>query len=290
MTETYCSDASGTFARPRSLSEALDLLPSRSWTVLAGGTDVYPNLGERAPMAPMLDLTAIAGLDRISRDGNHWHIGALATWSDLAATDLPPAFDALKLAGRELGSIQIQNRATVIGNICNASPAADGVPPLLVLDAEVALTSRQTTRYLPLPDFTLGNRRTARRFDEIVTGVRIPIDSTAGRSSFRKLGSRRFLVISIVMTSARLATDPEGRIADAAIAVGACSAVAMRLPRLETLLRGRRLGDDLPLPPDFLADLSPIDDVRAGANYRLEAAAELVARTLRDCQNTGAVP
>jgi len=210
-------------------------------------------------------------------------IGARATWTELLRADLPPAFDALKLAAREVGSIQIQNRGTVAGNLCNASPAADGAPPLLALDAEVELVSTRGRRFLPLGDFVQGNRRTTRQPDELLVAVRIPRSSTTGVSHFLKLGARSYLVISIAMVAARIALDETGRIAEAAIAVGACSAVAQRLRRLETALIGRHLGDEaLAAVADWPFDeLTPIDDVRASAAYRRRAAAELVRRALR---------
>ncbi|OWK20271.1 hypothetical protein AJ88_32385 [Mesorhizobium amorphae CCBAU 01583] len=97
----------------------------------------------------------------IAETDNHWLVGARTTWTDLIRYPLPAAFDALKQAACEVGSVQIQNVASIAGNLCNASPAADGVPGLLVLDAEVELRSAQATRHLPLQEFILGNRRTA---------------------------------------------------------------------------------------------------------------------------------
>ena len=99
---------------------------------------------------------------------------AATTWSEIAAANLPPAFDALRQAAREVGSIQIQNRGTIAGNLCNASPAADGVPPLLALDAAVELASANGTRQLPLSEFITGYRRTARQPDEILSAVIVP--------------------------------------------------------------------------------------------------------------------
>src|SRR5690606_12010591 len=147
------------------------------------------------------------GLDElrgVSETASHVVIGARTTWTDLIRHPLPAAFDALKQAAREVGSVQIQNVASVAGNLCNASPAADGAPALLVLDAEVELRSRAGSRMLPLQDFILGNRRTAIEPGEIVTAIRIPKASIAGSSSFQKLGARRYLVISIAMAAARM--------------------------------------------------------------------------------------
>ena len=269
------------YERPNQLNDALALLASHRWDILSGGTDYYPGLNDRPPQTPVLDISAIGGLRHISPEDGFWRIGALATWSDVLGADLPPAFDGLKLAAREVGSVQIQNRATVAGNICNASPAADGVPPLLTLDTVVELASAQGSRRLALSDFILGNRKTAMAPGEMVTGLLIPRSSATGVSSFLKLGARKYLVISVSAVAARLVTQ-EGRISQAAISVGACSVVACRLGKLEQSLTGRSLSDDLSglVTPGALADLAPIDDVRATATYRMDAAAELVRRAL----------
>ncbi len=273
------------YARPTTVDAALSLLAEDRWTVLAGGTDFYPALGDRAVTEPVLDISALKGLRGIRREADGWRLGALTTWSDVISAELPPAFDALKQAALELGSVQIQNRATVAGNICNASPAADGVPPLLILDATVETLSSQGKRHLALADFVLGNRATALRPDEIVTGILCPAKSTQGRSHFVKLGARRYMVIAIAMVAARIETGADNRIADASVSVGACSAVAQCLPGLEQALMGKPLDGTLArvVLPAHLDPLSPIDDVRASAGYRSEAACELVRRALLGC-------
>jgi len=275
------------YAQPTSVKEAVELLAADAWVMLAGGTDFYPGLGEAPVSGPVLDISRIDALRGISQDqdGAGWRIGALATWTELLrAGHLPASFDCLKQAAREVGSVQIQNRATIAGNICNASPAADGVPPLLVLDAEVELTSVRTTRRMDLGEFLKGNRHTARQPDEIVTGIFIPDRATRGNSAFFKLGARRYLVISIAMIAARIEADGAGLVQDAAVSVGACSVVAQRLAGLESDLAGRKLTDIHLIPEAGHLDcLSPIDDVRAPARYRLEAALEGVRHVIADC-------
>jgi CO/xanthine dehydrogenase FAD-binding subunit len=268
------------YFQPTSLQEALVIAAERPCLMLAGGTDVFPAHATKQITAPVLDVSRVAGLRDISERQDEWVIGANVTWTDLINTALPPAFDALKQAAREVGSIQIQNRATLIGNLCNASPAADGVPPLLALNAEVTLVTRFTTRRLPLDQFILGNRKTARESDEIVTALHIPKSSVNGRSIFLKLGARKYLVISIAMVAARVATDARGLITDCAIAVGSCSPVAKRLRRLEQGLMGKRADATIPIGNEMLDGLSPIDDVRASAKYRIEAVHELVTRAI----------
>lgn len=269
------------YARPASPDEALALLSEGEWRILAGGTDFYPAQGARPITEDVLDINGIDALRGIRETDGHIVIGARTTWTDVLRHDLPPAFDALKMAAREVGSVQIQNAGTVAGNLCNASPAADGVPALMILEAEVELSSTAGVRHLALADFILGNRRTARRPDELLTAIRIPKTSTTGASHFLKLGARRYLVISIAMAAVRIDLAGDGSIVSAAVAVGACSPVARRLGGLEDALTGAR--------PDEIAgrveachfeELTPIDDVRGSADYRKEAAREIVLRAL----------
>lgn len=270
------------YLAPRSLGEALEALGSGGFRVLAGGTDLYPALRDRPVTFPVLDIGRIAELRGIARtaDGG-WRIGAATTWTDVINAALPDAFDGLKAAAREVGSIQIQNAGTVGGNLCNASPAADGVPPLLTLDAAVELASVRGNRVLPLAEFVTGVRTTARQPDELLTAVLVPPQPEAACAAFRKLGSRRYLVISIAMVATLVVADATGRIADARIAVGACSPVARRLPALERTLRGQPVAAAAAqVRPEHLAPLAPIDDVRASAAYRLHAVAVLLRRAL----------
>lgn len=273
-----------TYARPTRIEDALSLLAEGGWRLLAGGTDLYPALVGRPMPAKVLDLGGIGELRGISASQSGWSIGARTTWSDVIRADLPPAFDCLKLAAREIGSVQIQNTGTVAGNLCNASPAADGVPPLAVLDAEVVLRSLAGERLVPLHELILGNRRTARRDDELITAVRIGRASARGRSGFLKLGARRYLVISIAMAAARIETGADGRIETASVAIGSCSEVAQRLPALERALIGRQAAEAVAaVDREQLADLSPISDVRGTAAYRRDAALEIVRRAIQQC-------
>ena len=180
------------YAKPRSVAEALGLLAAGRWRIVAGGTDFYPAQGARPLRDDVLDINGLSELRGIAETPDHWMLGARTTWTDIVRQDLPSAFDALSQAAREVGSVQIQNTGTLAGNLCNASPAADGVPALMVLDAEVELRSAAGTRHLPLPDFILGNRRTALRPDELMTAIRVPKRSAGGSSAFVKLGARRY--------------------------------------------------------------------------------------------------
>ena len=263
---------------PTSVSDALAILARGPAKVMAGCTDAYPAQRPGPGPATILDLTRVAGLRGIEATAQGgWRIGATTTWTDILRADLPPAFDGLKQAARQVGSVQIQNRATVAGNLCNASPAADGVPPLLTLDARVEIAGPAGTRILPLDAFILGPRQTALAPGEIVTALLVP--PVAGRAAFEKLGSRAHLVISIAMVAVRVQTEA-GRIAAVQVAVGSCAPVARRLPALETALVGTVPGAPVPDASELYAPLSPIDDVRGSAAYRRAAVPELVRRAL----------
>ncbi|MEO1601973.1 MAG: FAD binding domain-containing protein [Pseudomonadota bacterium] len=282
------------YQRPETLAEAQRIAAAGPVRVAAGCTDLFPATDrpalELAAETPVLDITAIAELRGITPEPNGLRIGATTTWSALAAADLPPAFDGLKAAAREVGSIQIQNAGTVAGNLCNASPAADGVPPLLTLEAEVELSSVRGTRRLALAEFLTGPRQTARAADEILTAIRVPPAAMAGRSAFAKLGARKYLVISIAMISARV-VEAGGHVTEAAVAVGSCSAVAARLPALEAALIGTRVDALAERATDALIApaLAPIDDIRADAAYRSTAAGTLVRRVLDGLAPQGAL-
>ena len=268
--------------RPQSTADALKMLGMEGATILAGGTDIFPAYVDRPPPTALIDITKLPGLRGVSVDDATIRIGAATTWTDIVRTSLPPAFDMLKQAALEVGAVQIQNRGTIGGNLCNASPAADGVPPLLALDAQVELASPRGVRVLALEDFLLGNRQTIRAADEIMTAVLVPNDLPAARSKFLKLGARRHLVISIVMVAAALEFGEHATIKTARIAVGSASAIAQRLRTLEQRLVGARASADVAghVTEECLSPLTPIDDIRATAGYRLDAAAELVKRTL----------
>ena len=302
------------YHRPENLDDALASLGERPHRILAGGTDVYPAdaaaIGWGQPgidhpdTLPILDVSALDALSGIRRFPDRVEIGALVTWTEAIESDLPAWFDGVRLAAREVGGRQIQNRGTLAGNLCNASPAADGVPALLVLDARVRLQSRDGSRELPLvrnravprpstalagarprqrsplEGFITGNRHTGLRPGELMTAIVIPSPAADARSTFLKLGARRYLVISIAMVAACLELK-EGRIRDARVAVGACSEVAQRLTGLEARLQGVPAAEapDMVRDEDF-ASLSPIDDVRASASYRRHGAQVLVRRAL----------
>lgn len=273
----------GSYLRPNTVEEAVAALAAAPRTVIAGGTDFYPARLGRPITEDLLDITAIPALRGIADEPTAWRFGAATTWTDVLESALPPLFAGLKLAAREVGGRQIQNAGTIGGNLCNAAAAADGVPVWLSLDAEVELTGGDGVTRLPVADFVLANRITARRPDQLLTTVIVPKPRNQARATFRKLGARRYLVISILMVAAAIEFAGH-EVTAARVAVGACAPTARRLPALESALVGRRCDAGLAdaVLPEHLAPLAPIDDVRGTADYRSDAALTLIRRALGD--------
>lgn len=270
------------YARPTSLSEAV-ALAARGARVLAGGTDIYPLTREQEIAGPVVDISALPGLRGISESADGLRIGACTTWADVAAADLPPGLQALAMAARQVGGRQIQTAGTVGGNLCTASPAADGVPPLLACDAEVEIFGPAGGRKLALAEFLTGPRKTALGPGEVLVAVHLPATGLAGRSTFLKLGARAYLVISIVMVAVRLVVSG-GVVERAAVAVGSAAPTARRLALVERALTGvpvARAAAAVAVA-DVAAGLAPIDDIRATADYRREAAVALVRRAVAE--------
>ncbi len=270
------------FEQPTTVPQVTELLAAGGWQLLAGGTDVYPARVGKPLDDAWIDITRVPALRGIRPDDAGWWFGATTTWTDVLRADLPPLFDGLKQAAREVGGVQIQNTGTLAGNLCNASPAADGTPVWMALDAQVLLQSRAGERRVPVADFVLASRRTARAPHELVVALHVPRRGDHARSVFIKLGGRRYLVISMTMVALVLDTDDAGRVRSLGAAVGSCSARAQRLPALEARLAGQPLATlaGAAISAADLAPLAPIDDLRASAAYRRDATATLLRRAL----------
>ena len=265
---------------PTYLDEALALMSSRSFDLVAGGTDFFPARGRSPVTRDILDITRVEGLRGIeqSKEGV-LRIGATTTWTDIAKANLPHAFGALQQAAREVGSIQIQNAGTVAGNLCNASPAADGIPPLLTLEAEIELADSIGLRRQALSNFITGVRKTTKKSSEMVTAVYIKMPPCHTTSAFEKLGARKYMIISIAMTAVIIGLDDSGYVDFARISVGACSPVAQRLKSLEADIIGQKI-PDICINNSHLEPLVPITDIRASDEFRSEVVAEQIYRAL----------
>lgn len=269
---------------PQTLPEALDMLADAPEAVpLAGGTNLIPDMrsGRNRP-AVLVNLAALDELRGIRRDDGHIVVGGGATIAQLLRNPLIAA--PLAEAAAVMASPLVRNRATLAGNLVDGSPAADTVPPLLALDAEVELTSKSGARWLPLDEFLLGVRRTARRPDELLTAVRWPISAPNSKAAFYKIGLRKADAIAVASVAVLVEYGDDGRCEQARIALGSVSPRVIRARAAEAALRGQSLTDEAIAEAARLAAeaINPIDDVRASAAYRRQVAGVLVRRLLTE--------
>ncbi len=269
----------------RSLRGALELLSTgRRLKVVAGGTDLIVQLRSGAlPKTDLLDISRLDELRYIRLEDEVLRIGALTTFMDIYRSDLVKRYaPILSEAAFTVGSFQIMNKGTIGGNIVNASPAADSLPPLYVLDAEIVIAGPRGERVIGIKDFYKGYKRLDLREDELVTEVRVkpPGDGYVGH--FFKHGLRRGDAIAVVNGAVLIDLGDDGTVRDARIALGAVAPTVVRSPSAEGLLIGSRLTKDVMwrAAEAVLRDISPIDDIRGSAAYRRELSVNYVFMTL----------
>ncbi|MDH3755441.1 MAG: FAD binding domain-containing protein [Acidimicrobiia bacterium] len=272
------------YEAPTSLDAALQLLsdsPGRARPI-AGGTDLLVELdgGGHADVDVLVDLGRIPGLDEITLDDDGIHLGPLVSHNQVVASQVCRTW-ALPLAQAclEVGSAQLRNRATVVGNIVTASPANDTISALLALGAAVEISSSGTRRRLDLIDFITGFRTTELGPHELVTGVIVPPMGEDQRGIFVKLGLRRAQAISVVHLAATV-TIAEGVVSDATLALGSVAPTVVLVPDLAERLQGRPLDAGAITDAVNLASqtASPIDDLRAPASFRAELVETMTRR------------
>jgi carbon-monoxide dehydrogenase medium subunit len=271
---------------PDTLSEALDLLDSGAPDVvpLAGGTNLIVDLRDRRRQAQVLmDVSRLPELRGIRRENGYIAVGGGSTIADLLADPLIAAYGApLRDAAQVFAGPLVRNRATIAGNLVDASPAADTAPPLLVLDAEIELVSKTGMRRLPLDEFLVGVRKTLRKPTELVLAVRWPVPPAHSTAAFYKTGLRRADAISVLSVALNVECDQQRRCSKARIALGAVAPRPIRAQAAEEALTGRTLGPDLLAQAASLASEAtrPIDDIRGSAVYRRRVVEVLVRRLL----------
>jgi CO/xanthine dehydrogenase FAD-binding subunit len=280
-------------ASPRTLREALALLAesegdgSPPWRPIAGGTDLMVQLtGELGELPErIIDLWALDELRGIAREDDALSIGALTTYTDLRRSPVVAEFvPGLVEAAATIGAAQIQNRGTIGGNAINASPAGDTLPILLALGAELVLASAAGERTVAADDFWPAYRTTARRDDELLVRIRLPVAADR-QLRFRKIGTRRAQAISKVVIALAWRTSTEGGPwTDVRLALGSVAATTVRARTTEAVIEGSHpTRDTADAARDALeAELRPIDDVRSTAAYRRLVAGRVLHRLIRD--------
>jgi len=272
---------------PRNLNEALSILSNNESEIriVAGGSDVIVQLRDGLFKAKkLLNVLSLKELRFIKKDGDSIHIGSLATYSDIVHSPLTQDHAwPLVGAARQIGAIQLQNTATLGGNLGNASPAGDSLPPLYALDAIVVTRSESGRREIPIEQFFLGYRKLDLRPDELIEEVYFKELGNKDRGCYLKLGLREANAISIADIAVVLRGRTQNQsFSDARVALGAVAPTIQRARKCEEALVTK------PLTPDTLRnaaslvadDASPIDDIRGSAQYRKEVVASLAYKAL----------
>lgn len=270
------------YIRPGTLDEALDARSQHpEFTVLCGGTDllVAGNKQDHPPgIIDLFGLTPIVGIHE--HDDGRITIGAATTYTDILDSEIARReLPALVAASREIGALQIQARGTLGGNIGTSSPVGDSLPPLLALDAAIEVASVAGRRTIAYKDFCTGYRVIDLHSDELIVAVHIPPRSTGLRQFWRKVGPRKAQSISKVMVAAAMRIEG-GVIAEARFGLGAVADRPIRGYATEAALVGKSPGPDAAQAArDALAsEITPIDDVRSTARYRLRVTQNIIAR------------
>jgi CO/xanthine dehydrogenase FAD-binding subunit len=276
---------------PRALADALTLLADEPgvWKPFAGGTDLMV-LFEAGRLAhrKFVNIWNLPELRGISVNAEHITLGALTTYTEVQANEvLQQEFPMLCRAASETGGLAIQNRGTLGGNIANASPAGDSPPALLVYDAELELVSASGSRLVPYNGFHTGYKQMLIRPDELIKSIRLPRTREPWRQYYRKVGTRKAQAISKICF-AGLAWLDEDNIKDIRIALGSVAPTVVRCSKTEDVLRNRKLdAAALSAAREELArEVSPIDDIRSTANYRLQVALNVLEDFLTTLEET----
>lgn len=276
------------YIKPVNISELLDLLSgnhSGRYRVYAGGTDLIPKLKGRTitPPEAIVDLKGIPGLDYIDYDDRHGlRIGALAT---IRSIEISPVvrekYPLLSQASASIASIQVRNRGTMAGNICNAVPSADSAPPLLILEARLLCVSKKRERMLNIDEFFTGPDKCSLEPDEILREIQIPALPKNSRGVFIKLSPRSRMDLAVVNVAV-FCVKENGQFKDIRISLGAVAPTPIRARKAEMSLKGTKADDEAILNAAKIASAEsrPIDDHRASAEYRRMMVEVLVRRAI----------
>ena len=271
------------YAAPTTIDEARALLAGDAGAIVfAGATDVVPQMrGGRPEPSMLIDLKKIGRLMSVDLTGDTWHVGAAAPSSALTANAAFAAdFPGLTEAAGLIGSDQIQNRSSLGGNLCNASPAADSVPALVVNDAVAVIAGADGERRVSVADVVTGPGQTSLAHDEIVVGFELARPAERTSDAYLRLIPRTEMDIAVVGAGVRLTLDGDGSVSAAAVALGAVAPTVVRVPAAEAALVGSQLDDEALAAAAAAASdaCNPIDDKRGTISYRRQVAGVLTRR------------
>lgn len=268
--------------RAKTLKDLFILL-NEGGRILAGGTDIIAQAKEGAPVERMIDITGISELRGIAVTPKKVSIGATASITDVMTHPVIRAeFPALVMACDVFASPQIRNRATLSGNIANASPAGDTLPALYSYDAVLQLRGKSSKRSVPIIEFILAPRKTLLVPGEIIVEITLNRGSGDHVGSFIKMGQRKSLAISKAMVSVAATRSTSGTVKKIGIALGAVAPTIIRLPEAEELFLGKKITPELAEEARRIAEktVRPIDDIRSTADYRRKVSGVIVQRAL----------
>jgi len=274
------------YFRPNTIEETLRLMSKfgAQSKILVGGTDLTSGVRSGKIILPenIIEIGHVKELNFIDDAADIVNVGATTKLSEIISSPIIKSkVPILAEAVSSLASFQVRSMETIGGNLCNASPAADTAPPLLVLDAMIEVMNIKSKRRIPIDQFFTGPSKTAAGPDEIVTKIQIPKQQPTDRWDFVKLGRRKALTLSIISIAA-LAKIVDNRFQDVKIALGAVAPTPLRAKKAETFLKGRSASEDVIDEASQIVrdEINPISDVRASKEYRREMAYTLTKKIL----------
>jgi len=273
------------YSLPQSVDEALSILNSESnATVFAGATDLIPQLRDgRAEPRLLVDLKNIPSLMNLSFSSGSWKIGAATPVASIKNNEkLTKELPGLSEASALIGSDQIQNRASLGGNVCTASPGADTVPSLMVNDALVVIASNERPRTIPVADLITGPGSISLETGEFIIEFLLQEPPPRTSDAYERFIPRTEMDIAVVDAAARISLDERGHCQEAKIAIGAAAPTVIRVPAAEKILQGKKINDELLTEVMDKASkaCNPINDKRGTIEYRRQVAGVLAKRVI----------
>ena len=273
------------FESPKSVEEALSILKSESnSSVFAGATDLIPQiLGGRPEPGLIVDLKNIPSLVNLSFSSGSWKIGAATPVASIKNNEkLTKELPGLSEAGALIGSDQIQNRASLGGNVCTASPGADTVPSLMVNDALAVIASNEGSRTIPVADVITGPGSISLGSGEFIIEFLVPQPPPGTSDAYERFIPRTEMDIAVVDAAARVSLDERGNCKEVRLAIGAAAPTIIRVPAAERILKGKKINDELlaEVMEEASKACRPINDKRGTIEYRRQVAGVLAKRVI----------